>query len=264
MFRTLEGAGMARRLADSTSVRRHIVSGALTVLAALSFGHRVEAQSIGDLAAWDALMVTPAGALPPRAHDLLFGDSPRTELSFQYGRWRYDVDDAIHNDFGVTVTRALSVARTSISLTAAYLSLSCGTCAAWVSGGLEARTQLITRRLTGDSSRDVRVSAGVVASGGAARFLGEGHATAGSIAGAASLGVAFPVSSSRVSLTVLPGVGIGRFSSVDQDAYGTRPMLGASAACVLPWGMVADLGIQRVYIDGGPTQVGLGLTWRTR
>lgn len=261
MLRTPEGAGTTRWSACETGARRRIVGGLLAVSTALSIGRRVEAQSTGDIAAWDALMVTPVGALPPRGHDALFGDSPRTELSFRYGRWRYDIDDAIHNDFGVTVTRAFGVAHTSLSLTAAYLSLSCGTCSAWMSGGLEARTRLINRRIAGDSSRDVAVSAGVVASGGVARFLGDGHATAGSLAGAASFGVTFPVASSRVSLTVLPGVGIGRFSSVDEDAYGTRPTLGASAACVLPWGMVADLGIQRIYIDGGPSQIGLGLSW---
>jgi hypothetical protein len=259
----LQGAD-TRWFARGTGIGRHIASSALAVSAALAAGRSVEAQSTGDLAAWDALMVTPVGALPPRAHDALFADVPRTELSFRYGRWRYDVDDAIHNDFGVTVTRALGVARTSISLTGAYLSLSCGTCSAWVSGGLEAQTQLISLRLAGDSARDVSVSAAVVASGGVARFLGDGHATAGSVAGAASFAVVFPVSSSRVSLTVLPGVGVGRFSSVDEDAYGTRPILGASAACALPWGVVADLGFRRVYIDGGPIQVGLGLSWGTR
>jgi hypothetical protein len=223
------------------------------------------AQSPGDLAAWDALVVTPVGALPPRVHDGLFVDAVRTELSVRYGRWRYDQDDAIHNDFGVTLARQLGVAQTEVALTAAYLSLSCGTCASWLSGGIAVHTRLIRQTIAGDSTHEVAASLGVRASAGAARYQGEGRAAATSIAGAASIGVAFPfVWSSRISVSVLPGVGIGRFSSVDEDAYGTRPTFGASMAWALPSGLVVDVGMQRIFIDGGPNQLGAGLSWVRR
>jgi hypothetical protein len=245
---------------------RSSASRALAAGAVLAIGSgEARAQSSGDLAAWDALIVSPVGALPPRAHEVLFADSARSELSMRYGRWRYDQDDAIHNDFGVTFARQLGVAQTGVSVTVAYLSLSCGTCSAWLSAGLEAQTRLFRKVIVGDSLHEVATSLGVRASAGGARFMGDGHAMATSIAGAASIGLAFPFAgSSRVSLSVLPGVGIGRFSSVDQDAYGTRPTLGASMAWALPSGPVVDLGMQTIFIDGGPTQFGFGLSWVLR
>jgi hypothetical protein len=65
-----------------------------------------------------------------------------------------------------------------------------------------------------------------------------------------------------MAVSLMPGVGIGRFSSVDETAYGTRPTLGAALAWSLRSGVVIDMGLQRVYIDGGPTQAGAGLSWR--
>jgi hypothetical protein len=223
------------------------------------------AQSVGDLAAWDALVVTPVGALSPRQRSALYTDSARTELSFRYGRWRYDIDDAIHNNMGITYGRQLGFAHTGIAVTAAYLSLSCGGCQAWMSGGIEAQTQLYRLALGGDSLPDLAASLGLRTTAGAARFMGEGHAVATSASAAATFGLAFPWAwSSRILISVLPGYGVGRFSSVDETAYGTRPMLGGSMLMALPSGFVMDFGFQRIVIDGGPSQIGAALSWMRR
>jgi hypothetical protein len=237
-----------------------VVSGTAVVLATMP--GVLAAQSAGDLAGWNALVVTPVGALPPRASDTVWGDSARTELSFRYGRWRYDIDDAIHNGLGITIARPLGVARTAVAATVAYLSASCGGCAAWLSGGIEVQTRLIDATIAGDGASPATASLGLRASAGGARYLGQGGATASSIAGGATIGVAFPsMWSSRVAVSVMPGVGIGRFSSVDETAYGTRPILGAGLAWSLR-SVVIDMGLQRIYVADGPTQAGAGLTWR--
>ena len=80
--------------------------------------HVGHAQTLRDIAAWDALVVSPIGALPPRMHDELFvGTRTPAELSVRYGRWRYDEDDAIHNDIGLTVTHGFGATRTDIAVT---------------------------------------------------------------------------------------------------------------------------------------------------
>jgi hypothetical protein len=225
----------------------------------------LSAQSTGDLAAWNALVVSPVGALPPRVRNGLFGDSLVTELSLHYGRWRYDMDDAIHNNLGVTAARQLGAARTDVAVTAGYLSVSCGSCAAWISAGVEAQQRLLQRDIAGDSVRPVEASLGVRVTAGAARYVGQGGAMGSSVTGAAEISVAFPaVWSSRAAISVMPGLGIGRFSSVDETAYGTRPMLGAALAWSLRNDLMIDVGMQRIYITDGPTQLGAGLTWRTR
>lgn len=221
------------------------------------------AQSLGDLAAWDALVVTPIGALPPRAR--LSDDAAPRELSIRYGRWRYDIDDAIHNDVGVTVARDVGFAHGSVALTGAYLSLSCGTCDAWVAGGLELQSHLLHEHIGGDSAGGVNATLGVRLNAGSARFLGDGHATALSLAGAGVLGVSLSLPrDTRLSVAVMPGVGVGRFASVDETASGTRRTYAVAAALALHHGLVLDVGFQRIVIDGGPMQLGAGLAWRAR
>lgn len=225
--------------------------------------HVGHAQTLRDIAAWDALVVSPIGALPPRMHDELFvGTRTPAELSVRYGRWRYDEDDAIHNDIGLTVTHGFGATRTDIAVTVAYLSLSCGTCSTWLSGGVEVLRPVLRHVLAGQAERETTASLGVRASAGAARYLGDGYAAATSLALSTPVSIAFPfVWRSRVSVSAMPGIGVGRLASTDDDANGTLPMLGVSVAWALHSGVIMDLGIQRVFINGGPSQFGAGLSW---
>jgi hypothetical protein len=245
---------------------RRIAGCALASAAMFAAGSReAHAQSKGDIAAWDALIVSPVGALPPRVRDGLFTDLTRAEFSVRYGRWRYDMDDAIHNSIGVTLGRELGGAHTGITITGAYLASSCGTCSAWLSGAIEVQTRIIQRAIAGDSLHEMVASLGVRGSAGGARYSGEELANAASVTGAASMSLAFPFAwSTRMSVSVLPGVGLGRFSSVDENAYGTRPTLGATVAWAVRSGFVVDFGMQRIFIDGGPSQVGTSLSWVRR
>src|SRR6476659_540420 len=65
------------------------------------------AQSAADRAAWNAMMLSPLGALTPLARDPIDDETRQADVWLRYGRWRYDVDDAIHNTVGVTVFRAI-------------------------------------------------------------------------------------------------------------------------------------------------------------
>jgi hypothetical protein len=174
------------------------------------------------------------------------------------------MDDAIHNNIGVTLAREIgSVAE--ITVTAAYLSTSCGGCSAWLSGAVEARRRLIQHAIAGDSLHEIVASLGAHVGAGGARYSGEGRAAATSITGAASISLAFPFAwATRMSVSILPGVGIGRFSSIDENAHGTRPMLGAAMAWAIRRSFVMDFGMQRISMDGGPSQLGTSLSWVRR
>jgi hypothetical protein len=240
-------------------VRRRV----LLLLAALALGgaHPVAAQSAADLAAWDALIVSPVGAFAPLARDgLVAGGDPQTELALRYGRWRYDLDDAIHNDLGLTLSRRLGSMH--VALTMEFLSLSCGTCGSWIGAGVEANRTIFARRLAGPVASPLLLTAGVSGSAGIARFQGDGAATGRSATVSAPMGLAFGLSgASRVALSVVPGIGVGRFSSADESAHGTRPMLGLALAAMLGPHLVVDVGTQRILIDAGPTALGGGLAW---
>lgn len=257
-----------RRVCTFSSVRtalphgvKRVVHGAVFLLAMLP--GIITAQSAGDLAAWNALVLSPVGAFAPRLSQDQLVDPAHTDMSFRYGRWQYDLDDAIHNDMGLTIGRQLGATHTGVSATLAYLSVSCGSCAAWVSGGVEVQRALFATSRAPDSAAGLHAGVGLRASAGAARYMGTGGAIASSIAGAATLDLAVPaIWSTQVMISLVPGIGFGRFSSPDETASGVRPMLGGALGWVLGRGVIIGLGVQRIIIDGGPTQAGGSLSWR--
>ena len=245
----------------TTLLRR---SAALTggiLLAAGALSDTVSAQSASDLGAWDGLMLSPIGALAPIAHDAGEGDARQSDLWLRHGRWRYNVDDAIHNNFGVTLFRRPGSASNELSVTAAYLSLSCPRCAAWLSGGVSLQSEFRRCGVVDGAWRSLAVRADI----GGARYLGEGHTTAASAAAAVvfSGGVRF-VRQSHLSVALTEGVGIGRIAFVDGIDGGIRPMLGAALAWTFNSGFGINVGLERILLADAPPQVGMGLSWRGR
>jgi len=218
----------------------------------------VAAQSANDRAAWDALILSPIGALAPLARDPIDDDARQSNVWLRYGRWRYDVDDAIHNNVGLTVFRQLPFASSELSVTGAYLSLSCATCPSWVSGGAGLQSTVWQTGAVDERSGSVGLRADV----GGSRYRGTSQTTAASAAASVVLGVGLPlIGRSHVSATVSPGIGFGQIALVDGIHSGVRPTLGAALAWIHSSGFTVDLGMQRIVIAGGPTQLGAGIGW---
>lgn len=242
-------------------LRRPAVALLVVIASALAPVGHASAQSISQFAAWSALMLSPVGALPAVERDSR-QLSRGWEVDARYGRWRYDIDDAIHDDAGLTLSHALAGA-VDLSVTGAYLSLSCGTCAGWISGGLQARVPLVNVHVASIGERDVSLSLGLRGDVGLAHYRGEGGANARSISGNVAITLETPAPlGSRLAFAVLPGIGGGRVVSVDLTAQDTRPMLGGTVAWTFRSGLALHAGIQRIVIDGGPSQLGLALSWR--
>ena len=249
---------------DRLPCRAMARSGGMMIVAAFlmltsAFAQVAQAQSLGDLAAWDALVVSPLGALPS-----VIGPMGRAGIAVQYGRWRYDADDAIHNDIGVTLSHQLGPRGTQLSVTGAFLSLSCGDCDSWLSAGADVRTPLLAHALAGDSLRHVSGELALRLSGGGARYLGDGHAVAYSAALQVPVSLAVPVGAARLRLAASAGVGIGRLSSADNDAYGTLGIVAVSAGWAFSNGVVLEATNQRVELNGAPSQVGVSVRWSRR
>ncbi|GAC1515891.1 MAG: hypothetical protein NVS1B4_08270 [Gemmatimonadaceae bacterium] len=227
--------------------------------------HVLPAQTVNDVAAWDALMLSPIGALPPMARNTADGDARPNELSIRYGRWRYDLDDAVHNNTGITFAHRFGLLNTELAFTGAFLSLSCGACLAWVSGGVDLHSTVWHGSLEGTAGRTPSVSLGLRTGLGGARYIGEGHAIAGSATAGVSVTGGVPFFwRSRMTAMLMPGFGFGRTASADESLHGTRPYLGAALAWTFPSGLGVDLGTQHVSMSGAPAQVGMGLAWRVR
>src|SRR6202171_6087541 len=155
-----------------------LVGGVL--LAVVTMSRTLSAQSAGDLGAWDGLMLSPLGALAPIARDPGEGDAHQSDLWLRYGRWRYDVDDAIHSSFGVTLFRRPRSANTELFFTVASLALSCPNCSSWLSGGVGFESTFRRCGVVGGAWRTLAVRADI----GGARYGGEERTTAASAAAA--------------------------------------------------------------------------------
>ena len=80
----------------------------------------------------------------------------RRDMAVGYGRWRYDPDDAVHDDLGVTWSHGLGIRETQLSLTGAYELVECPTCSGSVMGGIDLESTLLshaTKDVTRDSAR---------------------------------------------------------------------------------------------------------------
>jgi hypothetical protein len=218
----------------------------------------LRAQTLGQLGAFDALMLSPMGALPPVARD---GSSRpySTEVLLRYGKWTYDANDGIHNNVGISIARRIG-ARTRVAVTGAYLSLDCD-CAVWASGGMSLNSTLLSTGADGTGAPHATAYAAIAGHVGGARFTGSGGAWAISSAALLDIGGSVPfVRGTRIGVSVLPGVGAGHIASIDQTTAGVLPTIGGALA----WSgrsFTLDIGTQRVLLQGTPPQLGMSLSW---
>jgi len=218
------------------------------------------AQTDSDRAAWNAMMLSPVGALAPLARDPIDDETRQANVWLRYGRWRYDVDDAIHNTVGVTVSRPIPfpLGSTELSLTGAYVSLSCSMCPSWIMAGASLSSTLWQQGEIDEHFSRLGVSADV----GGAHYRGSSQTDAGSFATAVVAGLGVPlILNWHLSATMSPGIGTGRIALADGIHSGTRRTLGAALALIHASGLALNVGWQKVLIAGGPTEIGAGLGW---
>jgi len=215
------------------------------------------AQSARQLGAWDGLVLSPAGSLAPVARDPADAGSGAGELLLRYGRWRYDSDDAVHDNIGLTWSHALGFARARVEVTGAYQLVECPTCSAWEMGGIDLESTVWSHAFGSARGRPVDAGAGLRLSLGASQFLGSQATTTRSVALTVPVALALPVgTASSLSASIFPGVGYGRIASADLTESGFLPMIGAAVAWSITQRMGVDVGMQQVVIAGGPIQVG--------
>ncbi len=229
------------------------------------------AQSERALVAWNALMLTPIGALPPLAPDVLSraGAAAPLTVALQYGTWRYNVDDVAHYNAGLTVARRLGSGSTQVLATGMVITPPCSSCSSWAAGSLEVRSTLLRGALRRDAGTDPdgRASGalGVRVAAAAARYQGTTYAAARSAAAALAIGGKLRVTRGiRLTAAVLPGLGFGSLTSEDEVGRGLRTTFGTTFGAELGRHVAVDASTQRIYLAGGPTQMGLAVAWRPR
>jgi hypothetical protein len=183
----------------------------------------------------------------------------------RYGRWRYDPDDAIHDSFGFTWGRGLRSSGLRVEVTAAYALVECPTCSASLMGGIELEQTLLQHGAMESAANTVRTSLGVRVNLGGGRNLGSDHTTAGSTAIILPMDLTLPIATkASVSVSLQPGVGYGHIASPDFGDGGFLPILGAALSVHAGPRIGVHVGMERIFITGGPTTVGASFSWKLR
>ena len=217
------------------------------------------AQTEGDiknLVAYAVLTGTPVGALPPSAHGV---DAVKTKTTFdlRYGRISYE-GGLSQNAYAIGGSMALAGGRIGASLG----QVTCDGCEATNMIGVEYEYSLVNGK-QGKNAWAVGVQPS----------FGYGRSTEQDINGddvslsGMSLALGVPVSITggkawRYTGFVTPGFGFGRMSSEGESESGNRPMVGAGARVRnAANGLGFLVGVQKVFIENGKTQLGLGMSW---
>jgi hypothetical protein len=222
------------------------------------------AQTASQFAAWDALMLSPIGALSPRISAAI-DTTPANAFALRFGRWRYNRDDAPHEAYALTWSRALG-SRARGSVTAGYLFLRCANCGAWEVAGLDVASSLWQSEVHPFMGHLAHASFGTRFTVGGGLLRGDPASVARSAALEAPIDFRMryrPSHEVRASLT--PGLGYGSmWAHAAGSDGGALPMLGLTVALDMTSLVGMELGAHRVFIAGGPLELGFSLVWGIR
>lgn len=234
----------------------------LSALAALAAPAAAQDVSAGDAAAYMALVTTPAGATVPRLAAPMTFRKAAFGVHAEYGQ--IGEGDFHNRNFvgGVDVP----LASTELSLTAGWNSPSCPSDAD-CKGNWLAGARWSARLLGTGSATPMHFALGLDANLGYAKPKLD--ASTSMSAWSASVGVPVAMTAKmgtmNISPYVTPGFGWGRLSAsydgTSQSESGTRFLMGGGVQLAFPMGLDVNAGLQKVFIDGGRTVWGGGLSW---
>jgi hypothetical protein len=220
------------------------------------------AQTVGQYAAWDALMVSPTGAFIPSGDDAT-AEFPRNSLALRFGRWRYNTDDTAHPTYGVTLSHAVG-SRSRASVTGAYVYVSCGECGGWEVSGIDFESRLRYAE-HGESLHQLATSLGVRVSASGARLRTPPHTVARSVAIEVPVSIRIRCPASHdLWASVSPGLGYGNMWGPSGSDAGVLGTLGITAGSALTSSLGMELGARRVFIAGGPVDFAASFVWAFR
>jgi hypothetical protein len=240
-------------------VRRSVT--ALAALALLGGATPALAQDEGDAVAYLALISTPTGAVAPMLSSALTG-AKQTGVTFGARYGYIDLFGTGLHAFAATVDVPVGKRGSNLGFSAGYRFVNCEAgedCEGSVMLGGSFDTRLA--RSTGSTPFSLGLS---TALGGA---FPNGVKMYSASVGMPVILEAETQGGGRVTPFITPGLGWG-YGRIDDDPLlgdmsesGIRFMLGGGVTVATARGMSFGLGVQKVFIDGGDVQFGVGFTF---
>lgn len=226
----------------------------IVCVATLVAAHGAAAQSEQDVVAYFALLGTPTGALPPvLSNAMLNRPMPTVDFRVRYGHM--SLNGASMNNFAATLGIPAS-SKTMFGVTAGYESLSCNGCDGHFMAGANVESRLAST-LLGTGSDAAALNIGVNGE------FGFGHPSGTTLA---TLNGGLPISlvtrSSGISVApfITPGIGWGHAHDNTTSEGGTRFLLGGGVTFQSTTSPIAaNIGFQKIFINGGDTVLGLSV-----
>ena len=238
-------------------MRRGITAAFAAALVTMSASTAAAQPSIGDSFAAGALLGTPIGAFSPMSAGPMKGKAAGSSAALRLARYKPTGGTDITNIGGSYMRQAGTNA--VVGGTVGYGT--CDGCDGNLMLGVDLTSPLWAQPSTAENS--MAFSFNLQGSAGYSTVTGDADVSAMSAAVSLPLGMTMQQSNNgSIALFVTPGFGWGSLDVAGLSESGTRPFFGAGAAWTAPAGWALHLGMQKVIIEDGATNIGAGFNWK--
>jgi hypothetical protein len=241
---------------------RHRLVPFVTLASILSFAAPLAAQlstaSASDLAAFTAIILTPAGALPQLVRVRRTMDSTsRGEAAVRYGRYNFRNQSGAFSNIGGTAMLHFA-GRVQLGGTVGYRS--CPGCEGLKMGSVDLGLSLFRREASGEIGGDTDI--GMQVSAGMGKAAGTSDVSARSLTVSVPLAVSLPqAENSLLTLFLAPSLAYGSLKENGTTDGGSRFIVGAGLGYAFAFGLGVHASAHRIIIEDSPTQYGFALSW---
>ena len=228
----------------------------LSIVAAVAIASPVAAQSNSDVDAYFTLIETPSGGLPPVLSWVMLNRSLASpNISVRYGH--ISTVGTSFNNFGATLGIPAGP-KAVFGITAGYETLDCSGCEGHFIAGANAEGRLSSTTL-GTGSDAAQLTIGLNGEFGFGKPTG---VTLASLTGGVPIALVAGGSDVKIAPFLTPAIGWAHLSGNGTSDSGTRFMLGGGVTVLnTSNGISANVGFQKVFINGGDTVVGVTVSF---
>ena len=218
------------------------------------------AQSAGDAAAYFALVSAPQGAVPPILSQPMLDRVARSmDVALRYGH--VGLDGGSLNSYDVRLGWPLGT-KATFGVNAGYQDLSCrGNCDGHVILGANVEGRL-TSAAIGNGADAAKLTVGLNGEAGLGR---RSDITVVGVTAGLPIALLARTPTLRIAPFLTPAIGFGHVSVDGDGDSGERFLLGGGVTFEsLTSGIGANVGFQKIFINGGKTMFGVSLILRPR